>query len=83
MQLLCTCYALQKEYEPSECNRTWIGACGLPFGEMFPDPVCTRWEHIGMESVKFVERMLVFEKVALGVTNAEKAASQRRKIASD
>ena len=71
MQLLHAFYTLQKEHEPSEWNKIWFDACGLPFGETFPAPVCTRWEHIGMASIKFVEKMKKIEKVALGITNAE------------
>ena len=50
---------------------------------MFPAPVYTRWEYIGMASIKFVEKMNDFKKIALGITNTEKTSSQRSKIASD
>ena len=35
IQLLCACYALQKEHESNEWNEIWKQTNGLPFGETF------------------------------------------------
>ena len=50
---------------------------------MFPAPVCTYWEYISMASIKFVEKMKDFKKIALGIMNIEKTSSHRSKITSD
>ena len=43
----------------------------------------TRWEHVATSCNQFLHRKDGFEKVALKVTNCEKTASQRNKVASE
>ena len=83
IQFLCACCALQKEFEAEEWQKNWDKENDEPFGERFSALVRTRWEHIGLSSVKFHDKSIGFEKVAKGVANSEKVASQKCKIASD
>jgi len=83
IQMLYTCYALQKEFEAEEWQQIWYNACNEPFGERFPAPVYTRWEYIGLSSMKFHDKIDGFQKVSKGLMNSEKTASQKYKISVD
>ena len=83
IQMLHACHALQKEFEAEEWQLIWCDETNEHFGERFPAPACTRWENVGLSSVKFHEKRTGFEKVAKGLMNSEKTASQKHKITSD
>ena len=83
MQLLCTCFALQKEHEMVEFRAMWNSCNNMPCGQKFQEPVHARWEHIGVAATQFLDRIEGFCNVAEGVIKAEKSYSQRNKVASE
>ena len=54
-----------------------------PLVKKMQAPVHTRWEHIGNACCQFVSKVDGFRSMSIAITNTEKSASQRNKVASD
>ena len=49
----------------------------------FQELVCTRWEHVSLAFLQFIDRKEGFYNIALGTKKSKKSKSQRNKVSSE